>query len=222
MKLLFCVMSWKGAQSQVHWSWKHYRQSGLDILGTCPTDSQHEWPADINFCIPVGKAGYASPDLVRRWVNTINMLLHSQELLKYDGFIVGEYDGVFFQPMPKFDGGLWTHRAGGKLNHGEKASSFYHSPWIFDREVGEKIVARGVELVKAGEFELGSPDVFLGRCIDDLKLPWTETGTFSVNGGMLEIPEYWASAKQMVSAGCWYCHGIRTQQQLRDLDACKP
>jgi hypothetical protein len=222
LKTLLVIMSYGNAAAQVGWSWKHYQASGFDIMGTCPEDSTHEWPPEVRLVRDVGKNGYSSPALIKRWVNTINTVLHSSSCSAYDAFCLTEYDGVFFRQPPEFTGGLWTHLAGGKLNQGEMASRFYHTPHWFDREAGSKILEHGRKLVAEGQFELGSPDVFLGRIIEELKLPYHETNTFSVNGGMLEIPEYWEAAKKYVREGGYYCHGLRKREQLVALDACKP
>lgn len=217
-KTLLVVMSWGGAYEQVKWSWPYYQRSGFDILGSNPEDSTHYWPPTINYAASIGVAGYSSPQLIRRWVKTVEFCLRP-DFNTYTDFCLIEYDAVFLRPPPKHPGWLFTHLAGHKLNQGEKANHFYHTPWWFDRAAAAVIIKRGNELIAEGQFELGSPDVFLGRIIEETNLPWTETGTFSVNGRMLDIPDYWNAAIKSVQDGCWFVHGIRTKEQLDALAA---
>lgn len=211
---LLAIMSWAGAANQVRWSMPHYQRSGFDILGTCPDNSRHEWPAAVKYSLPIGRAGYASDDLIRRWVETVAAVLRP-EFSEYSDWCVIEYDSMFLRAPPLHPGGLFTHLAGHKLGRGERATHFYHCPWWFDRPAGETIVQHGRSLIGAGQFELGSPDVFLGRIIEETGIRVTETGTFSVNGGSLSfrMPQ----AIEAARAGVWFAHGLRLESEANQI-----
>lgn len=202
---LLVVMSWEGNYEIAKRHFKHWTITGWPIVGTCPEDASHPWPPDVWHARNIGKAGYNNPDLIRRWLRTVECLMEPQ-YNAFTDFCVIESDSVFLSPPPTHPGWLFTHLAGGKLNQGEQANAFYHTPWWFDRAAAAVIIKRGRELIAEEQWEIGSPDVFLGRIIEDTKLPWTETNTFSVNGGMMHymLP----AAIEAVKKGVWYVHGI--------------
>jgi hypothetical protein len=213
-KTLLVCMSYRGGGEQVHWSFPYYQLSGFDILGTCPKDSAHGWPKGTLTVQNVGLEGWSNEKLVRRYVATLEMLTEPQ-YNAYTDFCVIEYDSIFLKAPPQHPGWLFTHYAGGKLNQGEGASRFFHFPHWMDRPALAVIIAHGNKLISDGQFELGSPDVFLGRIVDETGVPWTETDTFSVNGRMLDIPEYWQAALNAAKAGTWFLHGLKTKAQLK-------
>lgn len=211
---LLAIMSYIGAQRQVFWSWPHYRKSGLDILGSCPANSTHPWPPDVDYVRDFGTdSGYSTPDLIRRWVGMFDLFTKDPALAGYKALVVVEYDSVFLKPAPEIPDGAFTHLAGGNIP-GFKAERFYHCPWAASRRAAGIIAEEGARLIAEGEFERGSPDFIMGLILDrrpDLGL--FETGTFSVNGGNLTDRK--AAAVEALAAGTWFLHGIRTQEELR-------
>lgn len=217
---LLIIMSYAGAYDQVLWSWSHYRKSGLPIMGSCPVDSTHNWPPDCDYVQPLGKEGYSTPNLIRRWVGIFNLFCADPMFASYDSIMVIEYDGIFVRPAPPVPDGVFTHLAGGRMGT-LKAERFYHCPWAASRAAASVIAEEGRKLIAEGEFEGGTPDFFLGYILDrrpELKIH--ETGTFSVNGG--NLPPFKESVTQNIKAGGWFVHGLRTQEELAwILDAAK-
>lgn len=219
-KTLLAVMSWAGAAKQVSWSLPYYQRSGFDILGTCPVNSTHDWPAGTTHVQPVGEAGYIGPVLIRRWVQTIELLL-SPRFAQYDNWCIVEYDSIFLRPPPPFPGSLYIHHAGTfPVGLNPHDTRFYHCPWWFDRPAGDEIVRHAHRLMSENRFQMGSPDVFLGKIIHDSGLPWTETYTFSVNGG--GMAQFMPQAIIAAKGGAWHFHGLRTEAEAQAIDAAAP
>lgn len=230
MKSLLCIQSWAGARDKVHWLWPSLKMSGLDILGTCPVNSQHDWPADCNYVHNIGEEGWLNPVFLIRWVKLWEVLISDPKYSKYDAFLVTPFDVMFLKPAPEHPGGLVTAMAGGKLNLGEKASRFFHPPWWADRDVAKIIVEHGNELIRNNQWELYAPDVFLGRIIEDRKIPYHDcnlhyaktfgSGIYSVNSGMMD--GHMNHAIDAVKNGVWFIHGIVSLNQMSTLLSVSP
>ena len=217
MKSLLCIQSYSGARNHVHLLWPSYKMSGLDILGTCPVNSTHDWPSDCKFVHNIGEEGWLTPGFLIRWVNLWKVLLSDQKYEEYDSFLVTPFDVMFLKPAPIHEGGLITHLAGFKLNYGEKANTFYHPPWWADRKSAKVIVDHGEKLISEGTWELFAPDVFLGLIIEETKLSWRDCDVYSVNGGMMK--ECLPNAIKAVKNGAWFVHGVVNKEQMDALSS---
>lgn len=211
-KTLLVIQSHAEAYGQMKWSWPHYNLPGWDIMGVTPEDSMHQWPPGIRHQTVLGLAGYMTPNLVKRWIETWDLVQRSPE---YTDFCMIEPDSVFLRKPPVHPGGMFTHLSGGGIVGGTfKAQKFFHTPWWADKAAAGIIVEEGRKLIAEGEFENGSPDFFLGLISDrrpDLKI--RETKTWSCNGGSLgHLRE---SAEQAIREGAWFLHGLRTPEELR-------
>lgn len=178
-------------------------------MGVCPADSPVTWPEPITHADSIGRSGYSTPNLIRRWVESWDLAL----TYGYDDYCMIEYDGVFLRQPPAHPGGLFTHLSGG--GHGTfKASRFFHTPWWADRPTARALVVEGRRLISEGQFEHGSPDFFLGLICDrcpDIKV--SETNTWSCNGGSLgHLREH--AERSVAKENAWYLHGIRTPEEL--------
>lgn len=213
MSTLLVVQSYGGAYEQVRRQWPHFMLPGWDICGCCPEDDHHPWPPDIRYCELIGKSAYLSPELVKTWVKTWETLLFRDCYKKYDDFCMIEYDAVFLQQPPPHPGGAFLHLTGGAIGGVFKATKFFHNPHWLDRAAAAIVVEEGNKMLSEGEFEGGSPDVFMGRITDrrpDLK--WTESNTFSVNGN--DLMNRGPQAAEAIRNGVWFLHGLRTQEEL--------
>lgn len=213
MSALLCIQSYAGARDRVHWLWPGLQASGLDILGTCPANSVHDWPIGCKFQPLIGEEdGWLTKKFLERWIQLWEHLISEPKYLEYDSFLVTPFDVLFLKPAPPHPGGLVTHLAGFKLNQGETANTFYHPPWWADRVSAKIIAEHGRNLIRAQQWELNAPDVFLGRIIEETKLAWSDANVFSVNSGMMNdcLPSAIAAAE----AGCWFIHGIANQDQM--------
>lgn len=210
-KTLLIIHSYAGGHAQLNWTWPHYLTSGWDILGVTPTDASHPWPRGVR-SVSLTENGYigTSTTLVRRLVATFEYVLRP-EFDAYSDFCIIEYDGFFLQKPPQHPGGFHTSLAGGCIA-GFQATRFFHTPWWPDRAAARIIVDAGNKLIAAGELERGSPDLFLGLIVDRTGLPWTQTHTWSVNGG--DFTRRRAAAIRPIKDGIWYLHGIRTKSEL--------
>lgn len=217
-KTLLVIQSHEGGKSQVDWSFPYYQVPGWDILGVTPIDSKHHWPVGI-MPAHVGMSGYLNEQMIRRLISLIGFLLESERFKDYTDFCIIEYDGVFLRRPDPFTGGFRTRLGGGPLG-GAKAKQFFHTPWHFDRQTATIVEREGRRLIENNEWELYSPDVFLGRIVDLTGIKWTEGNTFSVNGN--DFHNRKAEAKKAVENGAFYVHGIRHKAELDWLLSIKP
>lgn len=210
MKTLLIIHSYKGAENQVKWSWPHYLVPGWDILGVTPYNSVHSWP-DKTPSVGIAAEGYTGTHgPVDRLVGTFEHVL-KPEFSQYSDFCIIEYDGVFLRKPPSHPGGLHTHLSGGGIQ-GYKAPRFFHTPWWADRPAAQRIVEEGKKLIANNEYENGSPDFFLALAMERGNIQWTQSKTWSVNGG-----NFWDrrdQAAEPIKQGIWYLHGIRTREDL--------
>jgi len=214
-KTLLIIASHAAAREQVFWTWPYYQIPGWDICGVCPTDSNHHWPAGIAHIWAVGLSGYSTPNLIKRWVATWEKFLTWPGFDVYSDACFIEYDSFFLAKPPQHNGGLYTNLAGGGLGGTFKASRFFHTPWWADRGSAAIIVDEGHRLIEAGEFENGSPDVFLGLIADRRpELNIFQTETWSCNGNDFQNRKEHALRAIDERSGLWFVHGVRTREEL--------
>lgn len=162
-----------------------------------------------------------TPELVKTWVRTWEILLLRECYKKYNDFCMIEYDSVFLRQPPTHPGGAFLHLTGGAIGGKFKATKFFHNPHWLDRPSSEIVVEEGNKLIAEGEFEQGSPDVFLGLITDrrpDLK--WTESNSFSVNGN--DLMNRKEEAAKAIKYNCWFLHGLRTEGELNWILSLRP
>lgn len=217
-KTLLVILSYARAQQQVEWSLPYYQVPGWDILGVTPVGSHHAWPTGV---LPahVGMDGYLNEHMIRRLVALVGFLVDSERFRAYSDFCLIEYDGVFLRKPDPFPGGLFTRLGGGPIS-GAKAKQFFHTPWHMDRQTASIIAREGQRMIEDGEWEIYSPDLFLGRIVDRTGIKWTECNTFSVNGN--DFHNRKTEAEKAVRAGAYYVHGIRHKAELEWLLSIKP
>ncbi len=66
--------------------------------------------------------------------------------------------------------------------------------------------------MNANQWELGTPDFFIGRIFDETGLKWTETNTWSCNGG--DFVNRKEQAIGPIKSGIWFLHGTKTLDEL--------
>lgn len=211
MKSVCYIHSYPKATDTLKLLWPGFKLLGLPLIGVETIDGEHFWPEPIP-TITIGVNKHWLTDrryLPTRLVNTLGHFLSTD----YERCCIVEYDTLITGPLPEYPPGLVTHRAGGQLPN-TRATQFFHTPWYCDRPAASKIIMHGSTLIAQGECDEGnngSPDVFLGLIVDDLKLPWRESGTFSANtieGVFIE------AARKAYREGCTFFHGCKKQEHV--------
>jgi hypothetical protein len=214
MNTVCIIHSYPGAGPTLDLLWPGFKKVGLPLVGVETIDGEHHWPESIP-TVTIGINKHWMVDrrqLPSRLINTLGYFLSTE----YDRCLVVEYDTLFTAPMPEYASGLVLNRAGGQLPN-TRATQFFHSPWIFDRKNAAAIIPHGASLIANGECDTGpngSPDVFLGLIVDDLKLEWEPSNTFSAN--TIEGP-FIEPARKAYWDGCWMFHGIKKREQLESI-----
>lgn len=211
MSTLLMIHSYPGAGPTLDLLWPGFKRLGLPMVGVETIDGEHHWPEPIP-TIAIGINKHWTMDrrsLPSRLVNTLGYFLSTD----YQRGLVCEYDTFFAGPIPEFKGGLVLNRAGSQLPD-TRATSFFHTPWVFDRATAARVIPHGASLIANGECDSGpngSPDVFMGLIVDDLRLEWEDAKAFSANTIENEFIE---PARRAYKAGCWFFHGVKTKTHL--------
>lgn len=210
------IHSYQGADETFARHFPYYCKAGADIFGVGRVDKPSVWPIGLKHFDIGNDAKHHPSNLVERFVETFRFCLENNMLAQYTDFCVIEYDTLFFKPLPKHPGGLVATLAGYSIP-GAYASRFYHCPWWPDRKTAQIIVEEGTKLLKAGIYELGSPDLFLGficdrRKINPSSIPWYSRNTVEPGSQMEE-------ARRAYKEGVIGIHGIKNQKQIDDLMA---
>lgn len=216
MKSVAYIHSYPGAAPVIEMLWSGYKKLGIPLIGVDCEGEPTEWPEPIP-TIEAGHNAYFNTDaynLPSRLVLTLKHFLTTES----DRALVMEYDTLISGTIPNYPAGFVGQMAGGILP-GSKASCFWHTPWIFDREAAATAIRDGMEIMASGivgRYPHGSPDVFLGL-ITDRGMKATDSGTFSRN--TIDQPQDIALARKAYSDGCWFIHGVKTRVQLEAITA---
>jgi len=215
-KTLLIIQSYRDHKPLVDMVWPQHALHGWPIFGITPEDSDHAWKPDIFHCAMIGKGGYIQPDVIKRWVRTWEIVTTEEKFSEFTDFCMVESDSVFLRKPEPHPGGLLTKLSGGAVGGASKASRFFHCVWWADRETAKIIVEEGKKLMAEGEFELNSPDLFLGLITDrrpEIKV--SESNTWSCNGNDLQNRMHQCEAA--VKAGAYFVHGLRTRKEYDHL-----
>ena len=212
---LLCVLSYAKANEMVIRHWPFLRRSRCDILGVGRIDTNCMFPTEgLVGIIRVGKDSYVNGDnLIQLQLQTLARCLDL--FPQYTGFVLAEPDTIFFQPMPPLQPGFTAHMAGYKSDT-FKGARFYHPPWCMDRETASRIVKHGPAMISAGRIENGFPDRWYGLVCDELNLQVNPLFTYSRNN--MDQPHFLLEARSAIKAGAICVHGLKTKQQLADIN----
>lgn len=208
--MLLCIHSYPGANLTVLRHFPYYEKSGAKkIIGIGTSDRRCQWPHNVDY-VNIGENSYLAGDVLPlRLLDTMAFCLQQP----FDHFCIVEYDCLFFKPMPAFSG-LASFRAGGKT-HGSIAEAFFHCPWAFDRETGEKFLERGRQLIRKLNPSMPecSPDVFFGWVAEDAGLPVSQPWEgFSRNS--LDCDGDLDRARMAYRSGATAIHGVKHIHEL--------
>lgn len=215
MNTLLCIHSYPAAKERVFRHWPYYLIPKWPIIGIDCEDGEHEWPHGTpHIGIAKNRNLDGTENLCVKLVQTFQLALETS----FQTICVIEHDSVFLKEPQKHPGGLVTLLAGGYTGTGEKPKwancktcRFFHTPWWADRDTAQVIVECGNRLLGQGEWENGSPDVFISRIIDETGLKWTQANTWSCNS-LNELNKPGCSTA--IRGGAWYVHGIKTPEDL--------
>lgn len=214
MSTVAYIHSYPGATETLKLLWPGFKLLGWPLIGVETVDGEHEWPEPVKtITIGINKPWHMDKrSLPTRLINTLGHFLAGD----HKRCCILEYDTLILGPL-MFDGkGLVTHLAGGQLPEAE-CRQFFHTPWVFERPTAAKVIVKGTELIYNGTCDRGphgSPDVFMGLVIEQLGLPWEESGTFSAN--TIEGP-FVEPARAAYRAGCKLFHGVKTREQMESI-----
>lgn len=214
MNTALFIHSYAKANDIVQRHWSYYERSGFDIFGIGRTNTLCKWPKSMR-TKDIGLDSYINGDnLCRRLVDTFDWFITDPIFQMYSHACVIEYDSVFIRPPPQIEIHVAAHLAGGRPP-GSKATRFFHCPWWLSREQAQRFVQHGNELLRAGEYEGGTPDFFFARVFEDLKQRIEHLhGTFSQN--TIEKAQFQKECRTLIEAGIvWFVHGIKTPEQLK-------
>lgn len=213
--MILFIHSYPGANEPVKRHWEYYKRSGCSrIIGVAPVEGQCEWPEEVPE-IRIGDGKYMNGDnLPKRLMETV---IYS--VMKFGGenetICIAEYDTIFLRPVPDFKG-VAAFRAGGQT-FGSKASCFYHNPWMFDCESGERLAREMRKILDEGHCGYGtpesSPDVFFGYACERLGIDVQQL-LYEYSRNTIDNPQYLEEARQHIKEGCHVVHGVKTKDQL--------
>lgn len=213
MSTLLIIQSHEAHKPLVDMCWSQHALHGWPIFGVTPENSGHSWLPDIFHCAMIGSGGYMQPEVIKRWVRTWEIFLNEEKFSQFDSACMVESDSLFLRKPEPHPGGLFTRLAGGPVGGASKSTRFFHCPWWADRVTAQIIVEEGRKLMAEGEWELCSPDLFLGLITDrrpEIKV--TEANTWSCNGG--DFHNRADQAGKAVMDGCFFVHGIRLASEV--------
>lgn len=209
--VLLCIHSYPGANKTVKRHWKNYELSGASrIVGIGTDDGKCEFPCES---VTIGKNAYmkttgSDDHLCRRLLDTVKFCMEQPE----ERFIIAEYDVLFLREFPDFEG-VCAFKTGDRIN-GSHSPAYYHGPWCFDKQSGEKLIkAMEMALPLSDRYPNNSPDVFFGLACDmagiEVTCPWE---MFTRNS--LDVPGDLELAVEAAESGVHCIHGVKNKNEF--------
>lgn len=210
MSLVLAIQSYPKANDTVARHWEFYERSGAaEIIGIGTSDGGCLWPKPIRTELIGANLYIVGDHLCSRLLRTFEHLL----ILPHDYLGVAEYDCIFLKPVPPdLPPGLTAHLAGG-TPAGCRCKSFFHGPWLADRDTVVRIIRTGYEILDAREND-SSPDCFLGQIVERAKIPVNTDILKSYSRNTIEGVEWIREAREAISNGAVSIHGIKTAEVL--------
>lgn len=214
MRHLLAIHAHPGTEPHLKRHWPYFKRAEMDILGVGRTGGVIEWPEKVHEVL-IGESDYVNAKTGNLSFRVVLTFKHFLENFDHDTCMCVEYDSVILAKPEPYPGGFASFLAGYcPPEWGVKAKRFLHCPWWMDRATAEKFVTAGERLLSSGEYENGSPDVFVGRVIDEARIGFNPLNAFSRNTLDMRLPRLLDECKDAIAAGVWYAHGFRDDQHL--------
>jgi len=207
-RLGLIVQTFPGANEVLKRHWGQFLKAGADEIIVATTTDGQCWAPEGATVEMIGANIYIqSYHLPLRLLRCLQRLRDT----KCDWFCVAEYDVLFFKNIPRdLPEGVTAHYAGGKPA-GCHCNSFWHGPWIMDRETADTVVQVGYELIAAKTVD-ASPDCFLGQIIDKTGIPVHSDILKSYSRNTIHGEKWTGEARAAVDNGSVCVHGCKTQE----------
>lgn len=215
-KTLLLIAAHPGAGPTLSRHWPYLKGAGVDIAGASTENKCSLWPEPVHMIDLGHENGRGGDNLVKNFLRQVAAFLTMPQLSHYTDLCIIEYDCLFIKPLPKFEGGFWSHLAGGPYPN-LKANQFYHPPWWMSRDMARIVVKSGEEMIRDGDVEKGFTDFFIGRMQDRYGIPIRHLqGIYSRN--TMENPTDIIQCRDLIREGrILMVHGVKTQDQLNQL-----
>lgn len=211
--MILAVQSYPGGNDTVARHYPYWAKCGFyEIWGIGTTDGGCRWPDGMKSTV-IGRNSYIEGDhLCRRLTETIAFIL---SLPGWNSAAIMEYDVVTFSPFPEPTGvGLMAVASGGPTTN-NKATYFYHCPWIATREGWKELHAACLDLLRHNEIESGSPDIFIGWAAQKHNIPiLAGLKRYSQNSITVNEPNWVHDARRARLDGWHAVHGIKSKAVL--------
>lgn len=206
--MICLVHSYPGANEVVARNYPTWRNAGFErIIGIGTIDGGCTWPAGME-SFTIGVNSYVNRDVLpRRLVDTVRYMT---SLPGWDNACIIEYDVIMLKPFPAIPLGFSSPCKGGPQpwRLGQK---FFHPPWVADRGSWDRILAGGEECLRAGEFEGGSPDCFIGWVCEKHHIPIHENTFSTYSRNTIDNLAWMQEARQARLDGCHSIHGVKSR-----------
>jgi hypothetical protein len=207
--MICLVHSYPGANSICARNYPTWKQAGFDkIIGIGTTDGGCTWPDNMSY-VNIGVNSYVDRDVLpRRLVDTVQFMT---SLAGWDEACIIEYDVIMLKPFPSIPKGFSSPCKGGPQPW-RKGNKFFHPPWVADRDSWNKILIGGLECLKAGEIEGGSPDCFIGWVCDRHGIPIHENTFTTYSRNTIDNQTWMEEARVARHEGATAIHGCKTKE----------
>lgn len=201
--------------------WDHYQKPGDPFFIVQPTNVSDLSPVPIGHgkyhgLLKMGSEPFRDGEnQVIVFLSTLNYILENDDT--WEQVCLTEYDGLFFGNVPAVkEPGLMATLAG--YRDGDfRGAAYFHAPWVMTRNTAEYMVETGERMLRAGLTERGIVDRWLGLWMDLYDIKHIHSGCYSQNS--LDRPQWMEEAREAVRVGAWHIHGVKTEEQFKELTA---
>jgi hypothetical protein len=207
MKLLLAVQTYPGANDVLKRHWPYFLKAGAEKNFVVTTTDGGCWvPSGVEQEMIGANIYITGNHLPLRLLRTLQRMRDEP----FNWFCVAEYDVLFLKKLPNLPSGLTAHYAGGKPE-GCHCNSFYHGPYIMDRDTADTIVQAGYEIIKEKMADT-SPDCFIGQIVERAGIEVHTDILKSYSRNTIHGEVWTREARQAVDEGAICVHGVKSQQ----------
>lgn len=216
MPSVLYIHAYSGSKDALKRNWPFFKRSGaVEIVGVEPLGCPNVWPEPIRR-IQAGEDAYfrqSSPHLIIKFLAGLKDHVKRKAYRNFTS-VHCEYDHLTTGKIPEFTGIQMNHCVGKVV--GNRGSGGMHLPWGFDHASAKQVWILGNRMVAAGDWENGSPDMWIYWLLEQYGLPWAQSNTFSANG--FDHPPTVEAAQRAIAAGAWCVHPCKTGEDFRKIN----